>query len=165
MKLLGWLVRCVHYILSTRTLFFVFKNGVPPLLNVSVTVLYVAFPVDLDLLLSGFSFFPFGFVTFLDWDFGLDLGFTVLINTYYSRYRFQKGFDLRSNTMLLDENPSAVLLMWCSNRLDQNEPVNYLLNIINKEARGRLWPLGRSPGVYHVEPFASPKYRAATGNM
>jgi hypothetical protein len=77
--------------LSTRTLFFLFRKGVPPLLNVSVTVLYVGLIVRLDLLLRDFSFFDLGFITDLDLDldldFGLGLGFTVLTNKH-TRYRF-----------------------------------------------------------------------------
>jgi hypothetical protein len=87
---------------STRTLFFLFRKGVPPLLNVSVTVLYVG--------LRGFFFFVFGFITDLDLDFGLGLGFMVPANRY-TRYRFRNGFDLQSHTILSEKNSTAVLFM------------------------------------------------------
>jgi hypothetical protein len=73
---------CVHRSLSIRTLFFLFRKGVPPLLNVSVSVLNTG---------VGFAFFVTDLD--LDLDFGLGLGFTVPVNKY-TRYRFRNGFDL-----------------------------------------------------------------------
>ena len=63
-------------LLLERTFFFLFRKGVPPLLTVSVTVL--------DLLSRDFPFFVFGllFPLDLDLDFGVDLGFTVLMSKY-----------------------------------------------------------------------------------
>ena len=91
--------------LLDRTLFFLFRKGVPPLLTVSVTVLDVlGLSVGLDLLSSDFSLFVFVFVfgllTDLDLDFGLGLGFTVLMKKY-ARYKFRNGFGLQLTGTIL----------------------------------------------------------------
>ena len=80
----------------------------PPLLNVSVTVLNVGLTLGLDLLLRGFPFFVFGFFTGLDFDFGFDLGlgFTVPVNKY-TRYKFRIGFNLQLHTILSDKNSTS----------------------------------------------------------
>ena len=76
-------------LLLDRTLFFLFRKGVPPLLTVSVTVLdFLALSIGLDLLSRDFRIFVFGFgfalVTRvdLDLDFGLGLDFTVPMSKY-----------------------------------------------------------------------------------
>jgi hypothetical protein len=70
--------------LLDRTLFFLFRKGVPPLLTVSVTVLnLLGLSVVLDLLSRDFSSFVFGLLSGLgldlDLDFGLALAFTVCV--------------------------------------------------------------------------------------
>ena len=70
-------------LLLDLTLFFLFRKGVPPLLTVSVTVLdFLGLSIGLDLLLRDFAFFFFGLLTCLGLDFGLGLGFTVLMKKY-----------------------------------------------------------------------------------
>ena len=56
--------------------------------------------LGLDLLSRDFLFLVFGFFTGRDLDFGLGLGFTVLMKKY-ARYKFRYGFGLKLTGTIL----------------------------------------------------------------
>ena len=89
---------------TDRTLFLLFRKGVPPLVSVSVMVLNFGLSVRLNVPSGDFFFVAFVLVLVLvlvlltggdlDLDFDLGLGFTVPMNKY-ARYKFRNGFDLQ----------------------------------------------------------------------